>query len=401
MYCQKCGWKAENEAARYCQKCGSMLQEEVEATESPLQNRDVEITSRESKSNQKQSSLIWPIAAPVVSLVLASGIGYYYYSSQINKNEQVQFLQEKAEKAALTGDYEAALENLEKAAEIRPSYVLLAELEALISKAMEFEDSFANIDDLLKNQKLSEAETEIASLKELLNKQEGPLFSGFSDRVAEKESHLSIAKIKVDIDRLNTVEQLGAKLQSLSSVNHEEKEEVARLIKDKIVAITINEAQLQMNNKEFGNAIELIKEALHYANGDEKLLAFNDRIVQEQAAFEEAERNRIEQAMVAAAQEDLKNKTAAVSVESLEASLDEYGDLQISGEVKNTATVPISAIELYYTIYNSEGVEIGQDMTYVDPYYLEPGEVGTFYGLYFSVYEDVTVQITKAMWHLN
>ena len=406
MYCQGCGWETENESALFCQKCGSKLMEgNVETDSASLMNTEEGQDSLQNNEGivrkQKGSSLLWPIFIPVASLVLASSIGYYYYNSQIDKNNQVQLLQEKAEKAALTGDYEVALKNLEKASEIRPSYSLLAEMEALILKAMEFEDSFVNIEDLLKNQRFDEAETKIASLKELLQEQEGPLISGFKDEISEKESHLSIAIIRKDIEHLNTVEQLGVKLQSLSSVNHEDKEEVAKLIKDKIVNITINEAQLQMNNKQFSNAFELVKEALHYASGDEKLQSFEARIIQEQLAFEEAERNKIEQAMVAAAQEDLKNKTAAVSVESVDVFVDEYGDLHVSGTIKNTATVPISSIELYISVYDSEGIEIVAEKTHTDPYYLEPGEIGTFKELYSSVYEEVKVEITKAMWKLN
>lgn len=415
MYCQKCGWKAESESARFCQKCGSKLIDEnveadsasamdIEESQDFLQNEEAseaKTTSRENVRKQNGLSLLWPIVAPVASLVLASSIGYLYYNLQTDKNNQVQLLQEKAEKAALSGDYEEALGNLEKAAEIRPSYSLLTEMEALILTAIEFEESFVHIEDLIKNQNLDEADKEVARLKELLQEQDGPLFSGFKAEIFEKESHLSIAKTRKDIEHLNTVEQLGAKLQSLSSVNHEDKDEVAKLIKDKIVNITINEAQLQMNDKQFSNAIELVNEALHYASGDEKLLSFQERIVQEQSAYEEAERNRIEQAMVAAAQEDLKNKTAAVNVESLDVYIDEFGDLHVSGTVKNTASVPISSIELYYSVYDSEGIEIGSDMMYTDPYVLKPGEVGTFNELYSSVYEEITVEITKAVWKLK
>ena len=413
MYCQKCGWKAESESTRFCQKCGSKLINEadsasamdIEESQVFLQNEEVskeKITSRENVRKQNGLSLLWSIVAPVASFLLASSIGYYYYNLQTDKNNQVQLLQEKAEKAALSGDYEEALGNLEKAAEIRPSYSLLAEMEALILTAMEFKENFDNIEDLIKKQNLDEADTEVARLKELLHEQEGPLFSGFKDEISEKESHLSIAKTRKDIEHLNTVEQLGAELHSLSSVNHEDKDEVAKLIKDKIVNITINEAQLQMNDKQFSNAIELVNEALHYASGDEKLLSFQERIVQEQSAYEEAERNRIEQAiMVAAAQEDLKNKTAAVNVESLDVYIDEFGDLHVSGTVKNTASVPIFSIELYYSVYDSEGIEIGSDRMYADPYDLKPGAVGTFNELYSSVYEEITVEITKAVWKLK
>ncbi|MGN1387158.1 MAG: zinc-ribbon domain-containing protein [Bacillus sp. (in: firmicutes)] len=402
MYCQKCGWRVENDSAVFCQKCGAkLIDDQAEVISSDPTELGELGSSRGNKKKHKGSSHLWPIVAPVASLVLASGIGYYYYHSQIELNNEVERLLVKAEQTALSGDYEEALEAIEKASAIRPTYELLDEMKALIEQAQTFEDSFKNIDGLLKKQNFNEAEIEIANLEELLEDREGPLFSEFSNRILEKQNQLSIAKIRKEIENLNTVEQLGVKLQSLSSVNHEDKEEVAKLIKSKIVSIAIDKAQVQLNDKQFDYALDIVEDALYYASGDEQLLSFKERIIEEQTAYEKAEMNRIEQEMVEAAQEDLKNKTAAVSIESVDAYIDEYGDLHVSGKVKNTATVPISSIELSYIILSTEGEKIITDMTYVEPFILKPGEVGTFYELHSGVYEKGTVEITGAVWKLD
>lgn len=400
MYCQKCGWKAEDDSARFCQKCGSKLDNHTETDLTELSEIKEQETSKENKSKRK-SSLAWLFVAPVTSLVLASGIGYYYYNSQVDEIKEVTQLQQKAEQDALGGDYEEALKTIEMAAKIRPSYELLDEMKELIEQALKLDNSFKNIDSLLKSQKFNEVEIEIANVKELLKEQDGPLFGEFSNRISEKENQLSIAIVRKEIDHLTTVEQLGVKLQSLTSVNHEDKDEVAKLIKDKIVNIATDEAHTQLNEKQFDSALETVENALYYANNDEQLLSLKDRINEEKAAYEEAETSRLEQEMVAAAQEDLKNKTAAVNVENVEAYIDEYGDLHVSGKVKNTATVPISSVELSYSIYNSDGEEIVADTTYVEPFVLKPGETGAFNERHSGVYEEGTIEIVGAKWKLN
>ena len=88
-------------------------------------------------------------------------------------------------------------------------------------------------------------------------------------------------------------------------------------------------------------------------------------------------------------------------MENLDVYIDEYGDLNITGDVKNTATVPISSITLYYTMYDSSGNTIGSDSMYVDSYYLEPGEVSSFSDTQYGVNEEVTVEIDNATWYLQ
>ncbi|MEH7524864.1 FxLYD domain-containing protein, partial [Bacillus sp. JJ1503] len=118
-------------------------------------------------------------------------------------------------------------------------------------------------------------------------------------------------------------------------------------------------------------------------------------------AFEEAEQQRIEKAMEAAAKEDLQNRTAAVSVSDFSAETDEYGDLYIIGNVKNVATTSISSITIYYTIYNENGGFLSSGYTSVYPYYLEPGELGYFDNIYYGVGQNVNVEIDNITWYLN
>lgn len=442
MYCHKCGNKIEDESARFCPKCGTELiiepvheqkdeqpkdeilqqnheqplEQHVEKTNEMQENQDnaadlddtnhfdqpslEEITSRVKLKEGRKSSL-WPIALPVLSLILSSCLGYFYYEHQMNINEQVVHMKDRAENAALNGEYKQALTLLGEAANLRPTYKVLLNDQKQIQKALELEKSLETISTSLKKQELDKADSKINDFKDSLKSLKGPLFSPFQKKIEDKETTLAVAKIKVEIDKLKTVDQLASKLTTLSSIKSKESEEVNQLIRSKIVTLTLKDAEKLLNKKQYSDAINSVDKGLNYANKNSKLISFKDRIKKEQTAFEQAEKERIKQAMEVAAQEDLNNHTAAVSVENLDVYIDEYGDLNITGDVKNTATVPISSITLYYTMYDSRGNTIGSDSMYVDSYYLEPGKVSSFSDTQFGVNEEVTVEIDNANWYLQ
>lgn len=434
MYCHKCGNKIEDESALFCHKCGTELNiektdgldneqnakqpidEPVEQTNEVQENEsdtddlddktDLEQTSQEEISsrvmiNRGRKSLLWPIAIPILSLLLSGSVGYFYYQHQMNVNQQVIDMKDKAENAALKGQYKQALSLLKEASNLRPTYTVLQDDQKQIQKALELDKSLDDITALLKKQELEKADSKISKFKDSLKNLKGPLFSPFQKRIADKETTLAVAKIKVEIDKLKTVDQLAVKLTSLSSLKSKESDEVNQLIRSKIVTLTLKDAEKLLNEKQYSEAIDSVDRGLNYASKNSKLLSFKDRIKKEQTAFEKAEQERIEQAMEAAAQEDLNNETAAVSVEDLDVYLDEYGDLNITGEIVNSATVPISSITLYYTIYDLSGNAIGSDYTFVDSYYLEPGESGSFSDTNYGVNQEVTVEIDNATWYLQ
>lgn len=438
MYCHKCGNKIEDESARFCPKCGTELltkpdqdqkieqpndetlqsnnEQHIEKTNEMQENQyhsddlnnknDFDQPSLEEKTsrvkiNEGRKSLIWPISIPVFSLILSGSLGYFYYEHQMNINEQVIHMKDRAENAALKGEYKQALTLLKDASNVRPTYKVLQNDQKQIQKAVELEKALEDISTSLKKQELEKADSKINDFKDSIKNLKGPLFSPFQQKIEAKETTLAIAKIKIEIDKLNTVDQLASKLTALSSLKSAESDEVNLLILNKIVTLTLKDAEKQLNEKHFTDAIESVDKGLSYANKNSKLLSFKDRITKEQTAFEKAEQERIEQAMEVAAQEDLYNKTSAVSIETLDAYVDEYGDLYISGEVMNTATVPISSITLYYTVYDLDGYEVFSDSLYLDSYYLESGEIGSFDDTQYGVNQDVTVEIDNASWYLE
>lgn len=97
----------------------------------------------------------------------------------------------------------------------------------------------------------------------------------------------------------------------------------------------------------------------------------------------------------------MKNRTAAVDVTGLQAVLDEYGDLMISGTATNKATRAIYSISVNLSIYDSSGAYLGEAYADVSPFRLEPGESGSFSTYYYGVYDQATVSVANATWYLE
>ncbi|MNI97047.1 hypothetical protein D3C73_1556190 [compost metagenome] len=81
--------------------------------------------------------------------------------------------------------------------------------------------------------------------------------------------------------------------------------------------------------------------------------------------------------------------------------LDEYGDLQISGTIRNKATRTIYSVDLSLGIYDEAGAALGQTYVSVNPYQIAPGESGDFTTTYYGVYEQAQVSVVNATWYLE
>lgn len=344
---------------------------------------------------------LMPIIIPILSLFIVSVGVLFYYSHEHNINAEVLALRETAEKEALQGNYDRAVEQLEKAVKLRPSYKLLQEEMAVIRRAQGYRDSFILIGEKIKSSQFEEASKELASIKEKLSSEQGPLFEQFPRVVEDSEIKITVGIIKQELNALNTVEELSGKLAIISTLPEKEASAVKKEILNKIVQISIEQVETNLSNKQFSEAFKTIDRGLLFAVNDEKLLAMRDRVQQDKTAFEQAEQQRIEKAMEAAAQEDLKNRTAAVEVSDFSIEVDEFGDLFLTGAVKNIATTSISSITINYTIYDENGQYLDDRSTSVYPYALAPGEKGTFEDIYYGVYQTVKVEIDNITWYLN
>ncbi|MEH7123055.1 FxLYD domain-containing protein [Bacillus sp. JJ1773] len=410
MYCHQCGEKLM-EGSRFCSGCGSEVQArvedeikvELEEPETQTQNEEEVLTRSENLQQPNRHPMIKliPIIAPILSIVLVgSGLAFFYFQ-ELEINREVLKLKESAEELAIKNDFDKALKQLVKAQLKRPDYIALHDSKEVIEKALGYEQELSKISEKMGHTQYEAASKELARLKEQVNGEKAPLFEHFHQKIEESQTKITIGTIKKEINELATVNDLGGKLSVLATLPENEARVVKQEILKKIVKISSDQAENELANKQFSSAFTTIDKGLQFAVNDEKLLGLKNRVEQDKLAFEQAEQQRIEKAMEAAAKEDLQNRTAAVSVSDFSAETDEYGDLYIIGNVKNVATTSISSITIYYTIYNENGGFLSSGYTSVYPYYLEPGELGYFDNIYYGVGQNVNVEIDNITWYLN
>jgi hypothetical protein len=430
VFCSQCGDRLAAES-RFCSTCGAHVaklvgdaeemgekqqKESLESVpvgsdEAPLEELSVvtgnsnkgAIDESEIRSERKWFSFsrVLPVIFPLLSIILVTiGLSYYYIQEK-EINAEVLKLKKTAEESALKGEYEGSRKLLEEGISKRPAYeVLKGDLE-MVDKALEFEKLLNSAGSHIQKTEFDAASKDISNLKAKLSGVHSPLFNRFSALVEEKEIKITVGTVKKELNELVTVDALAGKLSILASLPEKEATPVRTEILNKIIQISTEGAEEKLKSKQFSEAFSIIDIGLEYATNDKKLLAFKERVEQEKNGFEKAEQERIDQAMEAAAQEDLKNKTAAVDVLSTTSEVDEYGDLYLSGEVKNVATTGINSITIYYSIFDENNSFVDEGYTTVYPYYLEPGETGTFDDIYYGVYQNGTVTIDNITWYLN
>ncbi len=375
MYCRSCEKNYDGNAS-FCPHCGAKLENEI-AQRSQLKEKNGII---------KSSIFVWLI--PAISLLIAAVGLFYYYSYEKNINEEVLNLLTNAEAEALEGNYEQAEKQLQKAAERRPEFEPVKEDMEAVQAAIVFEKELEKAAAYIQKKKYGEASNVLSGLKKSLAENNGVLTEHFYAKVADSESKVTIGKIKTELQDLETVDELSVKLSAVSTLSSKEADAVKQDIITRIVDISIEEAAGKLKAKHFSEAESIIRRAMQYAGNQEKLVTFSQKIKSEQQQFEQAEQKRIEEAMVAAAREEMKNRNEAVKVETIKAELDEYGDLTITGEVKNTGTRPVESVEVAYSVNEKQGSFIGEDEAVVYPYSIEPGETGFFEKRYYGVSKD-------------
>lgn len=400
MYCHKCGEQLIADA-QFCPHCGAKVQDSAQEETAAGTTTASRLDKPEKPRKQSAPGRILPVLIPIISfLLIAAGLAFYYVQEQ-NTNKEVLQLKKDAETAALKQKYKQAKELLEEALDKRPNYETLTTDLKAVEQAIQYNESFAVVSEHIKKSQFDAADKELTHLKNQLNEEHSPIFEPLQKQIKEKEVNITVGKIKTELNDLTNVDELGGKLSILASLPEQEASAVRTEIINKIVQISMDQAGQQLKEKQFSKAISTVDKGLQYAVNDEKLTALKGRIEQDQNAFEKAEQERIEQAMESAAQEDLKNKTAAAEVLDLLAEVNEYGDLYVSGSINNKATANIYSVTVYYSIYDENKSFIESGDTVVYPYLLEPGESGTFDNIHYGLHENVSVEIDNITWYLQ
>ncbi|WP_078382156.1 FxLYD domain-containing protein [Sutcliffiella halmapala] len=393
MFCHNCGLKVTSDA-KYCSHCGVNLKNE----DNLINETPIEEGRGSERNRQKTKKRYFPLIPPVVSLLLLFGSIGWYYSHERTVNAHVLALKTTAEESALEGDYGKAKEELALAIELRPRYHVLRNNLDVVNIAEEVEVELENTNTLIKSKKFDEAESELVRLREKVARLDGPLFQPIKKELSEKDTMIKVGKINNELDQLTTVEELARKLSVLSAIPSEEGKAVKEQILNRIVQITTENAEAELEQKQFTKAVSITDRGLQYAVNDKRLLSLKEKIEQTRDEFEQAEYERIERAMEAAAKEDLKNRNAALEVVKFKVEEDEVGGMTLTGEVKNVVSTTVSSITVYYNILSKDKTVLDTGFTTVYPYKLAPGDKGKFEDYYYGVFEDVTVEIENMTW---
>ncbi|MBU9721573.1 MULTISPECIES: FxLYD domain-containing protein [Bacillaceae] len=426
MYCYQCG-KNLPEESQFCSYCGTdeiskvtndsndddnfhtpadVSTNHIDATiehESTVPSSEQNIQQEYKRTRpRKKGSFIFSILLPIITFFALLGGLFYYFLHETSINEKVIELQLSAEEAAWSGDYEAAIDDLVEAKALRPTYVVLDDNLQIIQRAETLSNELAEIKNHIEAGELIEAEQSLNLFNEELSKESSLLFTKFHEEALQQQRLITVGKIELELNELTTVNELSDRLSIIRSTPTEKSDEVITRILDKIVQISLDNAVTSLERNQFSEAITTINQGLVLAMDNEELLSLKDSILDQQSSFEQAEQQRIEAAMEAAAQEDMRNRTNAVDVIVFDTEMDENGDIYIHGELKNIATVEISSVEVNYSIYDEAGNKIGSSFAAVSPDYLSPEQSGMFEDYYFlnEIYERVTVQIESIAWNL-
>lgn len=439
MYCNHCGARQPDNAS-FCGECGARLRP-IETAPTPNQPEDADQAGSQREVDREKSTTESPYAAPTAEMIpstssplrsamdesggedppaqkkragrhfmwivpvlfLGAGAGgvYILHDRESQINDQASALHSEAGELALAGSYGEALAKLDQASALRPEFAAITADRTLIETAQRIHEKLDNVSTQLKKNELDAAEKSLGVLEASLVKRTEPLFEREKETISDNRDRLSVLRVKQAVDGLDDVDALVYKLREVEQLDAEEADEVNKLIVSRIVAISMKNAEDLLKDKSFGAAVDEVKQGLQYAERDESLLALQDRIESEQEAFEAAEQARIERAAQQAEADDLNNRTAAVSVSNMEVTVSEYGDITTTGTVTNTATRPIYGVEISYSAYDASGSYLFSSSTFTSPYYMAPGESGTFTAYDYGWYDYVEIRMDNATWYLE
>lgn len=380
MFCPNCGTNNIENKANYCHQCGKKLNIDT------IRIRKITIIS-----------YILPLISVIIVAVIISST--FYFESKINK--KVLKYQDMAERAALTGEYNKALSLLEEAIVYRNNYDVLLEEKKLIQSVIYLNDDLHVVEKKIMDEQFAAAQKEINLLKRQVDKNQSPLYAKLTHEINKVESSVKIGEIKEEITKLSSIDQLADKLSTLYSLDLQEASELKQQIYTKMVMLSSTEAEKDLENKHFNQALYHVDAALQYVVNNEKLISLKDRIKEEKATFEKAEQERIDKAVLAAKQEEQLNLTKAVELTTVEIQVDKFGDAYLNGTVMNKGTETVHSILVEFVVKDSNGKKLEDGKTNVFPNTLKPGETGEFEHVTYSAKNDAKVEIKKISWLLE
>lgn len=412
LYCHHCVREHDADAV-YCSRCGRLLEPEkrniqhgTEAQAAALDEWDM---AKDQAGPALETKLLPERPAGklvgLIPLVLFIGIAalllsYYLYEAKLN--DRVLKWQESARQEALAGKYEDAFKQLNKAADARPDFKPVQADLKIVEEALSLNRSITEVEQRLNSDDLDEASTLLEQVKSKLRSREEAVFGNVREQVDNLTTRVTVLQVSAEFETMENIDDLAREYNQVKSLTGDEALALRKKIVAKIADLSYAEADSLRKKKNFTAAITAAQKGLIYASDNEKLTKLYDQIVVEKKNFEQAEQQRIEQAMQMAAEEDLLNQTAAVKVKHVNAELDALGDFNVTGELLNAATRPIYSVSIEYTVHDSKGNVITTGKVDATPSYIEAGETFSFTFVVHHVQdENATVAIDHMTWYLD
>ncbi|MFD2115366.1 FxLYD domain-containing protein [Paenibacillus yanchengensis] len=336
-----------------------------------------------------------------VTLVAVAAL-FYYYQHEVEVNNRVLKLQQDARTKALAGEYDEALILLHQASNHRPQFAALLADEEVLYHAIELEELLQGAEQSIEEGSTVEAEQQLDQARSRLTGRKEPLYFKLRSKLDELTVGLKVQKLSRELQFTNSIGRITEQLHTVSTLGGDEAAVLKESMLEKLVELSSSEAANLLKKKNYSKALETIDVALQFTQGNKALDLLRKQVVDAQRQYEQAEQQRIEQAMQKAAEEDLINQTAAVEVIHIEHTFDEFGNMTIEGLLRNQATRPIHTIEVQFTVYDLEGNELDSGSAKVTPDFVEAGEQMVFTStIYGAFWQECKVVVDHATWYLE
>ncbi|MFC0522207.1 FxLYD domain-containing protein [Pontibacillus salicampi] len=351
------------------------------------------------KQNERGFNRWWFLPLAVCALsIIALGASYFMSEMSIT-SAQEKF--KKGETLALDGKYEKAHSYFEEAADLAGSFTAATENQHLMNLALHVEKQMdqakkekGNKQYQLALQTLADAENELRNLN-------GEVVTELVQSIANARNDTKVEQLQQIMNNEPNIEKLQSIIWQAEDIQTDEGKALTAQIKEQIISYAASHANNKLKQKQFSKARDYVEDGLRFAPESDKLQSLKTTIEKEKTAFETAQKQRIEQATNAAKKEQEMNKNDAIEVTAIDGKKNQYGDFIVKGELKSSATVPLTSISVTYTLRDENGETVHTNKVYAYPDTLFPGEKGKFEYTHYEAEDGMEISVDQVSWFLQ
>ncbi|WP_412975283.1 zinc ribbon domain-containing protein [Ornithinibacillus sp. 179-J 7C1 HS] len=384
LHCPKCGSYVKEEEL-YCVSCGVELP------------KDIHLRS----NNKRKFNRLWFI--PIITFVIVLFAINLFYNFLQNQSDQALKRYELGEKSLEVGDYKSANEYFTLALKAKPNFIQGKIAQDFIQKTASVKALLEEANQNLENQEFQSALTKLNNAESLLTNFNGEAITHLVDEIVLYRNTVKTKQLKSLLEQNPSIDELKVLLWEADAINNNEATQIMENIRNQIVDFVFTKASEQLSENQFSDALLIVEDGLKYAPNSEKLLSLKTTIEKEKVSFEITQQQRIQQAIDTAEEEREMNENDAIELISVKLENDNQGNIVVKGEVKSVATIPVSSIQVEYSLLTNEN-EFLTNSVYVYPDTLYPNENGKFEFTHYDINQNVKkidVNVNKVTWYTN